>query len=104
MVFETGSVLELDLVDQSAPGSWGASGDIPLAQVFRVSGDAGSLRQGNTLCGDRPVTYIAAWNEDLSGFRYLGVALFTGTEIPRAVSGEDICGTYFYSTDVVEQG
>ncbi|WP_299356170.1 hypothetical protein [uncultured Shimia sp.] len=67
MVFETGQVLDLDLVDQAASGDWGASGNVPAAQVFRVSGDVGPLRQQNTLCGDQPVTYMAVWDEESSG-------------------------------------
>ena len=67
MVFETGAFLQLDLVEQAASGSWGVSGDVPLAQVFRVTGDAESLRRGNTVCGDGTVTYMAAWDEELSG-------------------------------------
>ncbi|MDX1744105.1 MAG: hypothetical protein R3186_11000, partial [Ruegeria sp.] len=77
MVFETGRFLDLEVHDPRAAGNWGASGDVPVAQVFRVSGDAGPLRQGNTLCGDQPITYMAAWDEEGSGFSYLGIAMFT---------------------------
>ena len=100
MVFETGEVLDLDVVDPVASGSWGASGNVTVAQVIRVSGDVGALRQQNTLCGDQPVTYLAAWEEESSGSKYIGIAMFTGMEIPIGVDAEGICGTYFYSTDV----
>ncbi len=68
--------------------------------TFRVSGDAGLLRQGNTLCGDQPVTYMAAWREESSGFGYLGIAMFTGIEAPTSVAEQTMCATYFYSMDV----
>ena len=100
MVFETGAFLELDLVEQAASGSWGVSGDVPVAQVFRVTGDAGSLRGGNTACGDGTVTYIAAWDEELSGSKYLGIAMFTGTEIPTVAIEEQTCATFYYSIDL----
>ena len=99
MVFETGQVLDLDLVDQAASGDWGASGNVPVAQVFRVSGDVGPLRQQNTLCGDQPVTYMAVWDEESSGSKILGIAMFTGTEIPTGVAQEGICATYFFATN-----
>ncbi len=100
MVFETGGFLDLNVVDDAASGRWGASGNVPVAQVFRVSGDAGQLRQQNTLCGDQPVTFMAAWDEESSGYAYLGIAMFTGAEIPTGVAEEGICGTFFFSTDV----
>ena len=100
MVFETGAFLELNLVEQAASGSWGVSGDVPVAQVFRVKGDAGSLRRGNTACGAGTVTYIAAWEEELSGSNFLGVAMFTGTEIPTGAIEEGTCATFYYSIDL----
>jgi len=102
IVFETGGVLDLDVIDQAAKGGWGASGNVPVAQVFRVSGDAGLLRQENTLCGDQPVTYMSAWDEESSGFTYLGIAIFTGAEIPTGVTEEGICATYFFSMEVAK--
>ena len=99
MVFEAGQLLDLDLVDQAASGDWGASGNVPVAQVFRVSGDVGPLRQQNTLCGDQPVTYMAVWDEESSGSKMLGIAMFTGTEIPTGVAQEGICATYFFATN-----
>ncbi|NDR55316.1 hypothetical protein [Aliiruegeria sabulilitoris] len=99
MVFETGQLLDLDLVDQAASGDWGASGNVPVAQVFRISGDVGPLRQQNTLCGDQPVTYMAVWDEESSGSKILGIAMFTGTEIPTGVAQEGICATYFFATN-----
>ncbi|MEX0281306.1 MAG: hypothetical protein AB3N13_08980 [Arenibacterium sp.] len=102
MVFETGRFLDLEVYDPKSSGSWGASGDVPVAQVFRVSGDAGPLRQGNTLCGDQPITYMAAWSEDSSGFTYLGVAMFAGMEPPAGIAGQALCATYFFSMDVTE--
>ena len=98
MVFETGKLLDLDLVDQAASGDWGASGNVPVAQVFRVSGSLGPLRQKNTLCGDQPVTYMAVWDEESSGSKILGIAMFTGAEIPTGVAQESICATYFFTT------
>ena len=100
MVFETGRFLDLEVHDPKSSGNWGASGDVLVAQVFRVSGDAGPLRQGNTLCGDQPITYMAAWSEDSSGFTYLGVAMFTGMEPPAGIAGQALCATYFFSMDV----
>ena len=58
MVFETGKFINLQMLDAQAAGGWGASGDVPVAQLFRVLGNAGPLRRGNTLCGDQPVTYM----------------------------------------------
>ena len=101
IVFETGGLLDLDILDQAASGRWGASGNLPVAQVFRVSADVGPLRQENTLCGDQPVTFMAAWDEEISGFQHLGIAMFTGAEMPTGVTEESICGTYFFSLDVV---
>lgn len=100
MVFETGAFLELNLVEQAASGSWGVSGDVPVAQVFRVKGDAGSLRRGNTACGAGTVTFITAWEEELSGSNFLGVAMFTGTEIPTGAIEEGTCATFYYSIDL----
>ena len=102
MVFETGRFLDLEFHDPKSSGHWGASGDVPVAQVFRVSGDAGPLRRGNTLCGDQPITYMAAWSEDSSGFTYLGVAMFTGVEPPEGIADQALCATYFFSMDVAE--
>lgn len=99
MVFETGSSLDLEVVDQVASGDWGASGDVRMAQLFRVSGNAGPLRRGNTLCGDQPITYMAAWNEESSGFEYLGIAMFTSPDLPSGVGDRSMCATYFYSID-----
>ena len=100
MVFETGGSLDLEVHDAKSSGNWGASGDVPVAQVFRVSGDVGPLRQGNTLCGDQPVIYMAAWREESSGFGYLGIAMFTGTAVPTSAADQNMCATYFYSMDV----
>ena len=100
MVFETGGFFDLEIHDRKSSGHWGASGDVPVAQVFRVSGDVGPLRQGNTLCGDQPVTYMAAWREESSGFGYLGIAMFAGIEAPTSVADQTMCATYFYSMDV----
>ncbi len=100
MVFETGGSLDLEVHDAKSSGNWGASGDVPIAQVFRVSGDVGPLRQGNTLCGDQPITFMAAWNEESSGFGYLGIAMFTGAAVPTSVADQNMCATYFYSMDV----
>jgi hypothetical protein len=100
MVFETGGFLELETVNQAASGVWGVSGDVPVAQVFRVTGDVGPLRRDNNLCGDQSITYMAAWAEELSGSEYLGVAMFSGTEMPGGAIEEGTCGTYFYSIDV----
>ena len=101
IVFETGGLLDLDILGQEVSGKWGASGNLPVAQVFHVSGDAGPLRQENTLCGDQPVTFMAAWNQENFGFQYLGIAMFTGAEMPTGVTEESICGTYFFSLDAV---
>ncbi|MBY6084108.1 hypothetical protein [Ruegeria arenilitoris] len=100
IVFETGASLDLEVHDAKSSGNWGVSGDVPIAQVFRVSGDVGPLRQGNTLCGDQPITFMAAWNEESSGFDYLGIAMFTGAAAPTSVDDQTICATYFYSMDV----
>ena len=100
MVFETGTFLDLEAHNLSTSGNWGASGEVPFAQVFRVSGDAGPLRQGNTLCGDQPITYMAAWSEESSGFSYLGTAMFTGMQPPTGTADPAICATYFFSMDV----
>ncbi len=54
MVFETGRFLDREVHAPKSSGNWGASGDVPVAEVFRVSGDSGRMRQGNTLCGDQP--------------------------------------------------
>jgi hypothetical protein len=102
MVFETGKFLDLEVHDPKSSGNWGASQEVPVAQVFRVSGEAGPLRQGNTLCGDQPVTYMAAWSEESSGFTYLGVAMFTGMEPPEGVADQAMCAAYFFSMDVAE--
>ena len=102
MVFETGRFLDLEVHDPKSSGNWGASGDVPVAQVFRVTGDAGPLRQGNTLCGDQTITYVAAWSEDSSGFTYLGVAMFTGMEPPAGIADQALCATYFFSMDVTD--
>ena len=102
MVFETGGFLDLEVHDPKSSGNWGASGDVSVARVFRVSGDAGPLRQGNTLCGDQPITYMAAWREENSGFSYLGVAMFTGMEPPAGIADQALCATYFFSRDVTE--
>ena len=102
MVFETGKFINLEILDSQAAGAWGASGDVPVAQVFRVLGNAGPLRRGNTLCGDQPVTYMAAWNEENnSGFKPLGIALFTGLDAPTGVAAQGICATYFFSMDAL---
>ena len=100
MVFETGGSLDLEVHDAKSSGNWGSSGDVPVAQVFRVSGDVGPLRQGNTLCGDQPITYMAAWDEEGSGFSYLGIAMFSGIEAPKSIADQTMCATYFYSMDV----
>ncbi|SPJ28236.1 hypothetical protein [Falsiruegeria mediterranea] len=100
MVFETGRFLDLEVHDPRAAGSWGASGDVPVAQVFRVSGDVGTLRRGNTLCGDQPITYMAAWDEEGSGFNYLGIAMFTGIGAPTSIADQTMCATYFFSMNV----
>jgi hypothetical protein len=102
MVFETGRFLDLEVHDPKSSGNWGASGDVHVAQVFRVSGDAGPLRQGNTLCGDQPITYLAAWSEESSGFTHLGVAMFAGMEPPAGIADQTLCATYFFSMDVAE--
>ena len=100
MVFENGRFLDLEVHDPEASGSWGASGNIPVAQVFRVSGNVGPLRQGNTLCSDQPITYMAAWEEEGSKFKYLGIAMFTGVEAPKRIADRAMCATYFFSIDV----
>lgn len=99
MVFETGKFINLEMLDSQAAGGWGASGNVPVAKVFRVSGSVGPLRQQNTLCGDQPVRYMAVWDEESSGSKILGIALFTGAEIPTGVAQEGICATYFFSTN-----
>lgn len=96
IVFEMGSFLDLELVEPAVPGGWGASGDVPTAKVFRVSGDAGPLRQGNTLCGSQAITYLAAWDEEASGSLYLGIAMFTGSNLPVGVADPSLCATYFF--------
>ncbi|WP_162798335.1 hypothetical protein [Sulfitobacter sp. SK011] len=101
MVFETGKFINLEMLDSQAAGGWGASGDLPVAQVFRVLGSAGPLRRGNTLCGDQPVTYMAAWNENTSEFKLLGIAMFTGLDAPTGVAAQGICATYFFSMDAL---
>lgn len=102
MVFETGRFLDLEVHDHRAAGNWGASGDVPDAQIFRVSGDVGPLRQGNTLCGDQPITYMAAWDEEVSGFSYLGIAMFTGIDAPKSIADQTMCATYFFSMNVTD--
>lgn len=102
MVFETGRFLDLELQDPETSGKWGLSGDVPATQVFRVSGDVGPLRQRNTLCGDQPIKYMAAWNEENSGFGYLGIAMFTGMAAPTSVADQAMCATYFYTMGVTD--
>ena len=36
VVFENGAALDLEEINPAAPGSWGNSGDVPVAQLFRV--------------------------------------------------------------------
>ena len=101
MVFETGKFIDLEMLHSQTSGGWGASGDVPVAQVFRVLGNPGPLRRGNMLCGDQPVTYMAAWNEENSGFETLGIAMFTGLDVPTGVAAQGICATYFFSMDAL---
>ena len=98
MFFETGAFLELENISHAASGDWGVSGGVATAQLYRVSGRVGPLRQGNPLCGAEPITYLAAWEESGSGSGYLGIAMFTGTDMPSGVKDPDICAIYFYST------
>lgn len=100
MVFETGRFLDLKVLDHEASGKWGISGDLPSAQLFQVIGDAGPLRQGNTLCGDEPVTHMAAWSENVFGYNFLVIAMFIGMAVPSDVRDETMCAIYVYSIGV----
>ena len=43
---------------------------------------------------------MAAWVEELSGSEYLGIAMFSGAEMPGRAIEDGTCGIYFYSIDV----
>ena len=97
IVFESGATLDLEEINPKAPGSWGNSGDVPVAQMFRVSGKVGALRQGNTLCGEDPVTYLSASQEESFGYQYLVIALFVGVDAPDGINDSGLCGIFSYS-------
>ena len=101
--FQNGTGLGLYETSSESPGSWGNSGNIPFAQVFRVSGKVGALRQGNTLCGDQSVTYLSATKEESSDFEYLVVALFAGTDIPSGINDPSLCGIFSYAIEDARQ-
>ncbi len=97
IVFESGAALDLEEINPKAPGSWGNSGDVPVAQMFRVSGKVGALRQGNTLCGEDLVTYLSASHEESFGYQYLVIALFVGADAPKGINDSGLCGIFSYS-------
>ena len=42
------------------------------------------------------------WDEEGSGFSYLGIAMFTGIEAPTSAADQTMCATYFFSMDVAD--
>ena len=103
IVFEGGAVLDLEEINPKALGTWGNSGDVPVAQVFRVSGKVGALRRGNTLCGEDPVTYLSASEEESFGHQYLVIALFIGAGAPDGINDAGLCGILSYDIEAAGQ-
>jgi hypothetical protein len=94
--FETGSILDLELVNSNAVGEWSFNGGISTAQVFAVSGDAGELLNGNRLCGGDTVSFMVAWEGGSFGTALFQVGLFRGDILStRDQSCTRHCGVVF---------
>lgn len=103
MRFETGATLALELVDDAVRGQWNYREPPSTAQVFRVTGDAGALRNNLTLCNNRPVTFAAAWGNETFGNDWINLEFFHSETMPTASAGDNSCGTGFgYSLPSVE--
>ncbi|MER9836145.1 hypothetical protein NKJ28_14350 [Mesorhizobium sp. M0145] len=73
------------------------------AEVFRLSGDPGALRNGNTLCGDPksdPARYVVFLERSSYGASpLLGMTVFGSKDTPHDINSPNLCGTFNYSTD-----
>jgi hypothetical protein len=69
-----------------------ADGKPVSASVYRVENPTDPvLENGNRLCGNGDVTFIALWPDD---FGMTSLAVFTGETVPE--SDDDMCASYSY--------
>lgn len=73
------------------------------AEVFKMSRDPGTLKNGNTLCGDPksdPARYVVFLEKSSSGdSALLGMAVFGSKRAPHDIHSQGLCGTFNFSTD-----
>ncbi|SEM33579.1 hypothetical protein SAMN05443999_1216 [Roseovarius azorensis] len=104
MKFENGETLKLHLLRSSQPGNWTTGVDEPptTAQIFRVSDKVIRLMDGSPLCGENPITHIAAWHDADQGGAHaeyrqggqtvvVSLAFFTGPSPPLDFFSEGRC-------------
>ncbi|MBC7281170.1 MAG: hypothetical protein H5U12_06925 [Hoeflea sp.] len=91
IVFENGEALEFD---ELVADNFNVEGSQVGASVYSVTTPADpELNNGNLLCGQGDVTYVAAWG-DASDADLTVVAVFDTQDVPS--SDADMCASYTY--------
>lgn len=89
ITFQNGETLGFDGV---VADTFTVSGEAVDATVYGIAEPANpELENGNTLCGDDPVTFIAVWHGDEDLTR---MAMFNGETAPE--SDEAMCASFLY--------
>lgn len=99
VVFATGDWLDLKLLDDAVEGAWERSSETTTAQLFEVSGEIGSLMNGNDICSDGPPRFLSVHQHEVFGSWSLRLAFFAGDTPTTGVSSEGFCGTFGYELD-----
>lgn len=100
LTFESRSEVQLTSVG-AFWRKWDIASDAKVtAEVFQFENDPGTLKQGNTLCGDQPARFIAFFEfSDMLGNLTLGVDVFSSREAPKDIDSKGLCGTFSYAID-----
>ena len=100
MSFGNGALV--DLVSEGASWrAWDLDGQRKqTAEVFRLSGDPGSLQNGNTLCGGgdpEQELFVVFYEQSLfGGDPSLTMVVFQSAEPPFDINSPGLCGTFTY--------
>jgi hypothetical protein len=101
IVFGNGEMLHLSLVDRTNEGTWDITGATVTVQLFDVSGEIGSLVNGNTICGGGSPRFLTAHVTEVFGSQSLTLAFYEGSTRPTGISSPALCGTYGYEYETL---
>lgn len=95
----SGTEISLDFVEDRSSG-WNLSDpEVWPGAVFAIDEDPGPLENDNTLCGDRPATYLVftPLDDEIAG-SILQIAVFAGAA-PENIDSNGLCGTLNYGLE-----